>query len=510
MFWHKRNSLIAIVLFCLLNLILPSVLAQTTANRYVISPFKTHFGIDRFRPRGKAKHTAFINPNVTAKNLLVVHFPGSNGVPENSDYWLGNAANQGFHAVGLAYLNELAIGVICNDSSDPNCYETARLEVIDGVEGNPNLFVRKTDSIEFRIVKLLEYLRNYYPSENWGQFLDAENKPVWSKLVLSGHSQGAGHAALMAKTRNVARVVQFTGSADYSMFFNATATWHAKPSLTPTSKYFGFGHQRDQIVPQNRLLQNWAALGMNAFGSPVLVDTVASPYQNSHQVYTNVEAQSAQDYHGSMIVDGNVPLDANNQPVFLPVWNYLLNVSSTPLSFSSTVSYRPPQTDANGNAMTGTELVHLTPHKGKLYASTSLWMESHPSISRAAQILVLDLPTANWKVDRQFSIANLRVTSMESITFTSDGNGNPITPEPILMASPNDALGTATVFVRDDATNNWVSTILSQGSDQMRVRSIRFHRDTVTGIEKVLSVQVRREFLAAFMMRLWQGKFVGI
>lgn len=326
----SKIILIFIGIIFSLQVFVVSGIGQTAPTKRVVSPFKTHFAIDRFRPKGKAKHLVFINPTVTQKNLLLIHFPGTGGVAENAEFWLGNAANQGFHVIGLAYINDITIGSICGDSSDPNCFENARLEVIDGVDSTPDLLVRKFDSIEFRIIKLLENMQFFYPNENWGQFLDARGRPIWSKIVLSGHSQGGGHAALMAKTRNVARVIQFASTADFSSFFNAPATWLSKPSITPNGRYFGFGHQRDQIVLQNRLLQNWTALGMNAFGSPILVDSIAPPYQNSHQLYTNLPPRNGSNFHGAMISDELVPLGANNQPVFIPVWNYLLNLPAQP------------------------------------------------------------------------------------------------------------------------------------------------------------------------------------
>ena len=48
--------------------------------------------------------------------------------------------------------------------------------------------------------------------------------------------------------------------------------------------------------------------------------------------------------------------------------------------------------DANGKFVAGTEVMHLLPHKGRLHAGTSLWMESDPSVPKACQVLVLDSP----------------------------------------------------------------------------------------------------------------------
>lgn len=313
---------LALSLFCFADFS-QTAFAQT---EYVIVPSKTYFDTDRFRPKYKAKHLAYINSAATPQNRLLVHFVGSGGKPESSKEWLKYAASLGYHVVSIAYINDDSIASLCINSDDADCYEKTRLEVIDGIDRSPLVFVRRADSIEFRLIKLLEYLQQQNPSQNWAQFLDTNNSPVWAKTVLSGHSQGGGHAALMAKTRNVARVVQFASTADFSNFFNAPATWLAKSSVTPTTRYFGFGHQRDQAVSAARLLQNWTALGMNASGAVVNVDVSPAPYQNTQRLSTNLEPRIAGEYHGGMIVDVFIPRDANRQIVYLPVWNYLLNI----------------------------------------------------------------------------------------------------------------------------------------------------------------------------------------
>jgi hypothetical protein len=71
--------------------------------------------------------------------------------------------------------------------------------------------------------------------------------------------------------------------------------------------------------------------------------------------------------------------------------------------------------------MAGTEIMFLVPHKGKLYVGNSLWMESDLNIPKTCQIFVLNSPDDDWEVDYQFSEANLRVSELKSITFSTDG-----------------------------------------------------------------------------------------
>ena len=112
--------------------------------------------------------------------------------------------------------------------------------------------------------------------------------------------------------------------------------------------------------------------------------------------------------------------------------------------------------DARGNYAGGTEILWLTPHNGKLYAAVGYYMDTSVGYG---QILRLDGPNGQWQVDLQMGPYYPRAESLRSVTFTTDGNGNPL-PQPVnlLVAGAwsnnyyNAAM--ATLFVRDDSTGN--------------------------------------------------------
>jgi hypothetical protein len=66
-----------------------------------------------------------------------------------------------------------------------------------------------------------------------------------------------------------------------------------------------------------------------AFGAPVSVDTVATPYANSRQLMTsaapnpNPPGPTASPTHGAPVVDAVTPLTPTGTPLFAPVWIYL-------------------------------------------------------------------------------------------------------------------------------------------------------------------------------------------
>ena len=137
--------------------------------------------------------------------------------------------------------------------------------------------------------------------------------------------------------------------------------------------------------------------------------------------------------------------------------------------------------------MTGTEIMFLVPHKRRLYAANSLWMESDPDIPKACQIFALDSPEDDWQVDYQFTEDNLRVSRLESVTFSTDRKGNPIAPVSILLSSPLDFTGLVAVYGRDDDTGDWGQTVLGRAQRPASIRCIGLYRDAVTGVDRVFA-----------------------
>ena len=146
--------------------------------------------------------------------------------------------------------------------------------------------------------------------------------------------------------------------------------------------------------------------------------------------------------------------------------------------------------DAAGNAMNATEIMHLVPHGGKLYAATDQWMESDPTTPKAAAILVLDGPKGRWRVSHQFSTDSLRLASLREVTFATDAKGKAIKPTAILLAGPDSTKGgdgKHAIYSLDDASGRWERMILCNSTETTTTRAIGFHRDSVTGVDMVFA-----------------------
>jgi hypothetical protein len=166
------------------------------------------------------------------------------------------------------------------------------------------------------------------------------------------------------------------------------------------------------------------------------------------------------------------------------------------------VSFVAGSRDNAGRFTGGTEMRVLAVHAGKLYAGNGYWEDQPgPEGPLGAQILVLDVPGARWRVDHLFDERmpdgrprDLAVSALEEVTFATDGSGRRLPALVSLLIAANwDLTGTTRVFARDDATGAWAAATLAQDrpapSFLPQVRSLGGHRDRVTGIDRVFAGQ---------------------
>jgi hypothetical protein len=214
-------------------------------------------------------------------------------------------AGMGFHVLSPCYLTEGA----------RQCGEEARgcrLEAFDGVDRSSAVDIKAADGIERRVVMGLRYLQAQDPGGDWQFFLDGD-QPRWSAIVLSGRSHGASSAGLIAKQREVARVVMLAGPFEP---FDPGQSWLGDPSSTPLERVFAFSHAADrQFAGQ---LEAWAAMGLP--GAPTSVDDAAPPYDGAHQLTSAARTGHA---HSSVVAGESTPRGADGAELYLPVWRYL-------------------------------------------------------------------------------------------------------------------------------------------------------------------------------------------
>ncbi len=249
---------------------------------------------------------------------LMVFLPGTTGSPQMYATLIERIATLGYHAIGLAYVNEVAVNAICAGMGASGCHEQVRREVLTGSDESELVEVDVDNSAFNRLERLLAYLETLAPGEDWDVYRDTEGRVRWDLVVVSGHSQGAGHAAFTARLERVARAVLFSGTEP--------APWtQATDFATPGSDFHGFAHFLESIYPPIQL--SWQNLGIP--GPPTSVDAALPPYAGSQQLGTSNpdcsgDPQSNGFYHNCHCVDGWMPPPLpDGTPVFQVVWDHL-------------------------------------------------------------------------------------------------------------------------------------------------------------------------------------------
>lgn len=290
-----------------------------------VKPSQTDSAIDQF----DSPHLAYINETGQLRNQLVVFLPGTGGTPAKFTAFCQLAAAYNYHVVCLMYPDATPADVV-SKSSDKNAFLNFRLEIIEGKDLSNKVSVDRTNCIENRLIKLLQYLGKKRTGDNWGQYLTSDGDIDWSKIVIAGMSQGAGNAALIATRHKCARAVLFGGPKDFDKAANTPAPWYTKPK-TPLKRIYAFDNDQDhQGCSFPEQLQNWKAMGLYKFGNPYTIDGAKPPYGHSHLLETNYPGTTtpSERAHTSLITDGASPHDSKGGWLFSPVWGYMLTAAN--------------------------------------------------------------------------------------------------------------------------------------------------------------------------------------
>lgn len=259
------------------------------------------------------EHGVWLNREVPPRGELLLFFTGTGGRGGPAEF-LRTAADLGYHVIVPLYVNDIAAAV-CRDDEDPAAFENFRREIIEGRDLSPRLAVDRANSLENRVVQLVRWLAANRTGEGWVQFLDERGELRWRQVVLAGHSQGGGHALLMAQDREVARVVMTGAPKDYSQAAKRPAAWY-RPGLTPARRWFALVHERDaQGCSWAEQLENFRATGLAPVAS---VDEGVAPFGGAHALTTAF---------GGELASGPAHSSVVNHRRFRPVWEFMLTVS---------------------------------------------------------------------------------------------------------------------------------------------------------------------------------------
>lgn len=214
-----------------------------------------------------------LRPTTNARGKLLLFLNGSGGSPRGAvvsptaNFYI-SGRDAGLHVLGLSYRSDKAIGQLC--SGVDACFEPARQTILRGAfqAGAPTELqgITADEGVYSRLYATLRTLAASDGGGGWDAFLtggtSAETSIVWSKILVSGHSQGGGHAALIGRDHAVDRVVMLSSPCD-AVRNDAPATWLTKSAVyktDPSVAFQGLGAPGDAICPAYAAA--WVALEM--------------------------------------------------------------------------------------------------------------------------------------------------------------------------------------------------------------------------------------------------------
>jgi hypothetical protein len=251
-------------------------------------------------------HIAVYDPEAAPRHRLFLFLVGTKANAAGGLKITSTFAEWGFHAISLDYEDNV-VAVSCAHSLDPTTFGRYREAIVTGAPVSAEIAVDRANSILNRFDKLLVYLARHDPDGGWGEFVK-DGQPVWKRILVGGHSQGAGHAAYIGKLYKVDRVLMFSGPQDYMDDLHAPAPWQARKSATPASRYFAFLNLKDPFNVQHQIANCMLLMGM-AQPETVMVKP-GEAIEGEHQILIN--DFPTKQHHGSTLF-----------PQFANVWKYM-------------------------------------------------------------------------------------------------------------------------------------------------------------------------------------------
>jgi pimeloyl-ACP methyl ester carboxylesterase len=308
----------------LLLLFLTAFSSSGQIHHYYVDPDSTAVGMQKIYNG----HFITVGPAGHFNNKLFISIPGTGGKPQSLYYLDSVAASAGYHVISIDYPSKRNTATFVN-STDRLAFDKFRQELNFGTPVSDSISVDTLNSIANRITSLVIYLAKTHPNQGWNKFLSGR-KLKWRKVVLAGHSQGAGHVAYLAHYFKVHRVIMLSGPQDFLSCFNTPAPWLSARSKTPAKSYYALLHRNDIYNTSSQVKDDLAT--MHADSSVINHFTITPAINRKSRIFiSDAPIGPAQLYNDPQ--RANQPLSipagvANHLSTILlvyePVWLYLL------------------------------------------------------------------------------------------------------------------------------------------------------------------------------------------
>jgi predicted esterase len=274
---------------------------------YRIKPSSIDSAVTRF----DGVHVVTFARTIKADAPLLLFLPGTGGRPLTTTAFQTAAARQGYRVIGLEYVDEPAVQQVCPREPDPDCAEKVRRKRIFGENHTSLIDDDARESIVARLTTLIASLDRAHPGEGWAQYLK-NGAPDWTRIAVSGHSQGAGMAAYIAQRTLVARVVLFSSPWDSYGPRRTLAPWVMRGNgATPSERWYAAYHKKE----------NTADLIERAYSA------LRIPREHVHAFsleLTAAPSTSPNPYHLSVVGNIATPRKADGSPAYLDEWLAML------------------------------------------------------------------------------------------------------------------------------------------------------------------------------------------
>lgn len=251
----KRSIRTVSILFCL-----PAFIVVGCSTPSVESPAKPATGLPvqtrQVLPSAtQSSITRFNEPHYVALDPardradapLVLFMAGTGGKPREMVFFPA-LLRAGHRVISITYNTAEAIQQVCPANPDTGCAAKTRHKRLYGTNTINVIDDEPQDAIVPRLAWLLKFLDREYPGEKWSRYLAGDNIN-WSRVIVSGQSQGAGMAAYLAQEHAVARAVLFSSPWDSYGRPPTLAPWLARPSATPLSRWYAGYHGKENTAP---------------------------------------------------------------------------------------------------------------------------------------------------------------------------------------------------------------------------------------------------------------------
>ncbi len=180
-------------------------------------------GSSRDQRLGFGYHALAFPPDGSAIRGVYLHLTGTFGRPWNqasgefaNRTFLDEALAAGYITIQLAYDNRFTVNYDdCGNAygrAVDNCAGDVRREKITGEDVSEVAVTPRADSVEYRLIKLVEYLERQ--GVDFPYALVRGGRVEWPRLRVGGHSQGATHALYLSKYFEAAHACVLAGGYD--------------------------------------------------------------------------------------------------------------------------------------------------------------------------------------------------------------------------------------------------------------------------------------------------------